>query len=84
MNFVRSNAGLRENCRLGPRESFNQVTTTLEIIIRECSIITSANFGGVGGGGNMDNVGTVDQICCPNLKIPAQHHYMFMICVRYH
>jgi len=30
MNFVRSNAGLRENCRLGPRESFNQITSVMD------------------------------------------------------
>ncbi len=30
MNFVRSHAGLRYNCRLGPRESFNQITSFLD------------------------------------------------------
>eukprot|EP00095_Tigriopus_kingsejongensis_P008509 snap_masked-scaffold181_size278858-processed-gene-1.12 protein:Tk08509 transcript:snap_masked-scaffold181_size278858-processed-gene-1.12-mRNA-1 annotation:"hypothetical protein DAPPUDRAFT_301956" len=30
MNFVRFSAGLRHNCRLGPRESFNLVTSTLD------------------------------------------------------
>ncbi len=30
MNFVRSHAGLRYNCRLGPRESFNRITSFLD------------------------------------------------------
>jgi len=30
MNFVRSNAGLRSECRLGPREQFNQITSVLD------------------------------------------------------
>ncbi len=30
MNFVRSHAGLRYNCRLGPRNSFNQITSFLD------------------------------------------------------
>lgn len=30
MNFVRFSAGLRRHCRLGPRESFNLVTSTLD------------------------------------------------------
>ena len=30
MNFVRSAAGLRYNCRLGPRNSFNQISSVLD------------------------------------------------------
>ena len=30
MNFVRSHAGLRYNCRLGPRNSFNEITSFLD------------------------------------------------------
>ena len=30
MNFVRSQAGLRYNCRLGPRNSFNQISSFLD------------------------------------------------------
>jgi len=30
MNFVRSQAGLRYNCRLGPRNSFNQISSILD------------------------------------------------------
>jgi len=30
MNFVRSNAGLRAECRLGPREQFNQITSVID------------------------------------------------------
>lgn len=30
MNFVRSQAGLRYNCRLGPRDSFNEVASVLD------------------------------------------------------
>ena len=30
MNFVRSHPGLRYNCRLGPRNSFNQITSYLD------------------------------------------------------
>ncbi len=31
MNFVRSQAGLRYNCRLGPRDSFNEVSSVLDV-----------------------------------------------------
>ena len=30
MNFVRSQAGLRYNCRLGPREQFNEISAVLD------------------------------------------------------
>lgn len=30
MHFVRSNAGLRPNCRLGPRETFNRITSVFD------------------------------------------------------
>jgi len=30
MNFVRSNAGLRPECRLGPREQFNQISSVID------------------------------------------------------
>lgn len=30
MNFVRSQAGLRYNCRLGPREQFNEISATID------------------------------------------------------
>lgn len=31
MNFVRTQAGLRHNCRLGTRESFNEVSSVLDV-----------------------------------------------------
>ena len=30
MNFVRTEAGLRYNCRLGPREQFNEISSVLD------------------------------------------------------
>ena len=30
MNFVRSNGGVRPGCRLGPRETFNRITSVLD------------------------------------------------------
>ena len=30
MNFVRTEAGLRYNCRLGPREQFNEISAVLD------------------------------------------------------
>lgn len=30
MHFVRSNAGLRPDCRLGPRETLNRITSVLD------------------------------------------------------
>lgn len=31
MNFVRTQAGLRYNCRLGPRDSFNEVSAVIDV-----------------------------------------------------